>query len=64
FIRLLYSAKEELDFAVENFNFITDKHLMDYYIFRISAAERRLNYFIMQAVPLQQLCKLNAIFSK
>ena len=49
FIALIDQTKEELKTARDNFNFVTDATLVEYYIYEIKAAETQLDYYLKRA---------------
>lgn len=48
----LHLTKRELDIATAQFDATVDPMLVDHIIFRIGAAERRLNYLLQEARKL------------
>lgn len=49
FIRQVAQAKQSLQIARDNFNFVTDESMMEYYIYMIKAEETKLNYYLSLA---------------
>jgi hypothetical protein len=49
FIENIKKARESLKTVRDNFNFVTDSQMTDYYIYMIKAEETKLNYFLSLA---------------
>lgn len=49
FVQNIKKARESLKAVRDNFNFVTDSQMTDYYIYMIKAEETKLNYFLSQA---------------
>lgn len=53
FIQDLRRSKQEVDVARRQFDTVTDPLLVDHIVFRLGAAEKRLNYLIQLAKKLE-----------
>ncbi|MBE7022340.1 MAG: DUF2508 family protein [Ruminococcaceae bacterium] len=49
FLRELRHAQNDLEAARNNYNFVKDTGLLEYYIYEIKAAETRVNYYLRLA---------------
>ena len=49
FLRQVTQAKQNLQIARDNFNYVTNDSMLEYYIYMIKAEETKLNYYLALA---------------
>lgn len=62
-LELIFDAKEKLSVARNNFNYVTDESLLEYKIYEVKAAEKRLGYYLKLAKD-KELQNDNFVFLK
>ncbi len=54
FLRQVAEAKQNLQIARDNFNYVTNDSMLEYYIYLIKAEETKLNYYLSLAKQEQR----------